>query len=172
MHRQVPLSLSCASVLVVSLMVLTSLTVGGLASAVAAQPEQAEYDIIIRRGLILDGSGIVGYKADIGVKNGYIYAVGDLSRATARRVIDAEGLMVAPGFIDTHSHGDQRLAPAPLSSLSQGVTTEILNPDGGGPTDIAKQLADLEAAGLGINLGVFIGFNAVWERVVGLEDRR
>ena len=172
MHLQVPLSRSCASVLVVSLMVLASLTVGGLASAVAAQPEQPEYDIIIRRGLILDGSGIVGYKADVGVKNGYIYAVGDLSRATARRVIDADGLMVAPGFIDTHSHGDQRLAPAPLSSLSQGVTTEILNPDGGGPTDIAKQLADLEAAGLGINLGVFIGFNAVWERVVGLEDRR
>ncbi|HEY8417235.1 MAG TPA: amidohydrolase family protein, partial [Limnochordales bacterium] len=131
-----------------------------------------EYDIIISGGTVIDGSGIVGYAADVGIKDGYIYAIGDLSQAAARRRIDARGLIVAPGFIDSHSHAKTALLPNPLSSLSQGVTTEILNPDGEGPTNIAAQLSRLEAAGLGINVGAFVGFNAAWSEVVGPTYRR
>jgi N-acyl-D-aspartate/D-glutamate deacylase len=128
-------------------------------------------DLIIRGGSVIDGTGAPAYPADVGIAGGYIAAVGDLSGATAAREIDATGLVVAPGFIDVHSHGELSVLPVAESSLRQGVTTEILHPDGGGIIRIAERLAT-EIGGLGINIGVYIGFNAVWSNVVGNEDRR
>jgi len=79
---------------------------------------------------------------------------------------------VAPGFINIHSHAQPEALPTAVNMLTQGVTTEILNPDGQGPTDIAAQLkADLKG-GLAVNVGAYIGFNAVWEAVMGTRERR
>src|SRR5262249_50575463 len=86
--------------------------------------------------------------------------------------IDAAGLYVAPGFINIHSHASPDALPSAENMLTQGVTTEIVNPDGGGFTDIAQQLADSARGGLAVNLGAYIGFNSVWSTVVGAADRR
>ena len=80
--------------------------------------------------------------------------------------------MVAPGFINIHSHAVPDALPTAVNMLMQGVTTEIFNADGGGAVDLEEQLPALEDAGLAINIGGYIGFNAVWQNVVGNADRR
>ncbi|MFA1822502.1 amidohydrolase family protein [Virgibacillus oceani] len=129
------------------------------------------FDTIIRGGSIVDGSGLDRYDADVAIKDGYIAEIGDLSNATAEQEINAEGNFVAPGFIDVHSHASLAALQEAESPLSQGVTMEVLSPDGGGPTDLQSRI-DLEESGLGINIGSYIGFNSVWSEVVGNEDRR
>lgn len=131
-----------------------------------------EYDVILRHGTILDGTGLAPYRADLGIQRGYIARIGDLSGRTAGLDLDVSGLYVAPGFINIHSHAAPAALPTAENMLMQGVTTEILNPDGGGATDIAQQLSRAASAGLAVNIGAYIGFNSVWGAVVGQADRR
>jgi len=130
------------------------------------------YDLIIRRGTVLDGSGIPRYRADVGIANGFVARVGDLANARATEEIDATGLFVAPGFINIHSHASVDALPTAENMLTQGVTTEILNPDGGGPTDLGEQMRRVESLGTALNVGPYIGFNSIWVQVVGPDDRR
>ena len=90
------------------------------------------FDVIITGGTVVDGSGEPGFRADVGVEGERVTAVGDLSDAEARRVINAVGLTVAPGFIDTHAHSDGVLLwdAQHANGLRQGITTEILGQDG------------------------------------------
>ncbi len=90
------------------------------------------FDVLILGGTVIDGSGAPGFRADVGVNGDTIEAIGDLSRAGARRVLDATGLAVCPGFIDTHAHSDGVLLwdPQHANGLRQGITTEILGQDG------------------------------------------
>lgn len=134
--------------------------------------QSGAYDTIIRQGTVIDGSGRARFTADVGIRNGFIAAVGDLREATAARSIDATGLLVTPGFINIHSHAVPDALPTAVNMLTQGVTTEIFNADGNGPLDVAQQMIRLEQAGLAVNIGGYIGFNAVWQSVVGNTDRR
>jgi N-acyl-D-amino-acid deacylase len=127
-------------------------------------------DLVVRGGSVLDGAGRPAFRADVGVVAGRIVQIGDLSRDNAATVIDASGLIVAPGFIDIHSH-TTALATA-VNILGQGITTEILNPDGIGPLDIAHQLGAIESASPAVNVGVYAPFDAAWRRAVGTLDRR
>jgi N-acyl-D-amino-acid deacylase len=139
----------------------------------AAQPQQRpSYDMILRRGTIVDGSGGRAYQADVGIHNGHIARIGDLSSNRATTEIDVAGLVVAPGFINIHSHASPDGLPTAENMLTQGVTTEILNPDGGGAVDIGQQLNQAAAAGLAVNIGAYIGFNSVWSQVMGAANRR
>lgn len=148
-----------------------------LAAAIAllATPAaaSAELDAIVRGGTVFDGSGLPGRVADIGIEDGRIHRIGDLSGARAKATYDARGLNVTPGFIDVHAHTD---TGAPLadakSALTQGVTTEMLGPDGGGEFAIAAQLAQLRSVGKGINVAPYVGFNTVWEDTMGQADVR
>ena len=90
------------------------------------------FDVLISGGTVVDGSGAPGFRADVGIEGDSIEAVGDLSSAGARRVVDATGLAVSPGFIDTHAHSDGILLwdPQHANGLRQGITTEILGQDG------------------------------------------
>ena len=90
------------------------------------------FDVIISGGVIADGSGAPTFRADIGIDGERIAEIGDLSESGARRVIDATGLTVSPGFIDTHAHSDGVLLldPQHANGLRQGITTEILGQDG------------------------------------------
>jgi N-acyl-D-amino-acid deacylase len=146
-----------------------------LCLALAAPLAGQDYDLVIRGGRVLDGSGNPWYRADVGIRGERIAAVGDLSGARARRVIDASGLYVAPGFIDVHSHAGPGLATAELSPaeplLAQGITTVVVNPDGGGPVDLVEQRRVLLRDGLGVNVGLFVPHGSVRREVLGMEDR-
>ena len=90
------------------------------------------FDVLIIGGSVVDGTEAPAYRADVGITRKTIEAIGDLARAQARRVIDATGLTVAPGFIDTHTHseGDLLVDPQHACGLRQGITTEFLGIDG------------------------------------------
>lgn len=130
------------------------------------------FDLILRGGTVLDGTGLPRYLADIGVRAGYIARIGDLAKDTAARQIDARQLFVAPGFINIHGHPEPDAVSRAENMLTQGVTTEIGNADGSGTTDLARQAVSMAEHGLATNLGLYIGFNATWADVVGPTDRR
>src|SRR5262245_22166357 len=96
------------------------------------------YDVLIRRGTVYDGSGKGPVDADIAIANGQIVAIGDIA-GEAKQVIDANGLAVAPGFIDIHSHSDYTLLidPRAMSAVAQGVTLEVIGNCGFGCAPIA-----------------------------------
>ncbi len=135
----------------------------------------ADYEVLIRGGRVLDGSGTPWFYADVALNADRIVAVGKLTDATAKRVIDARGLYVAPGFIDGHTHAGPALARKALAGavplLTQGITTVFVNHDGGGPTDLGAQRLALEANPLGVNVAQLIGHNSVRTDVLNLEDR-
>ena len=143
-----------------------------LMSAAALHAQRSAFDVIIRHGTVIDGSGNPRFEADVAIRNGFIAAIGDLSQATAGLQIDATGLYVTPGFINIHSHAAPDALATAVNMLTQGVTTEIFNADGSGPLEIAQQMHTLAAPGLAVNIGGYIGFNAVWQTVVGNTDRR
>jgi N-acyl-D-amino-acid deacylase len=141
-------------------------------AGVSVRGQNAPYDLIIRHGTVIDGSGNPRFDADIGIRNGFIVAIGSLQGTAATAEIDAKGLYVAPGFINIHSHASPEALPTAVNMLTQGVTTEIFNADGSGPIGIAAQMKTLSASGLAVNIGGYIGFNSIWQSVIGNADRR
>ncbi|NTV75590.1 MAG: amidohydrolase family protein, partial [Holophaga sp.] len=89
---------------------------------------QPVFDTLIRNALVVDGTGSPRFKADVGLLDGRIHAVGDLGPARAAAVLDAQGQVLAPGFIDTHTHDDRAVfrADTILPKTSQGVTTVVV----------------------------------------------
>lgn len=145
-------------------------------SASLLVPQAADtVDLLLRNGRILDGAGNLWFRGDVAVRDGIIVQVGRLEAVPARRVLDVEGLYVAPGFIDTHSHAGGGLSTpagsgaAPL--LLQGITTVFVNPDGGGPVDLAAQARRFESLGVGVNVAQFVAHGSVRGEVLGMEDR-
>ena len=142
--------------------------------AVAQGPPE-RFDVLIRGGRVMDGSGNPWMRADVGIRGDRIVAVGTLRGATAATVLQAEGLYVAPGFVDTHSHAGDALATSQLSSakalVAQGITTVFVNPDGGGPVDLVAQRKSLEQHGLGVNVALMVPHGAVRQAVLGMDDR-
>lgn len=143
----------------------------GLAAVLSGQT----FDVLIRNGRVIDGTNAPWRQADVGIRGDRIVAVGRLPAATAREVIDAADRYVVPGFIDAHSHAypalaQSRTAPAE-ALLYQGITTVLINPDGGGPTDLGAQRRALEAVQPAVNVVQMIGHNAVRQAVIGSADR-
>ncbi len=135
----------------------------------SAQP----YDLILAGGLVYDGSGSEGVVTDVAVDDGHIVAVGDLGAATATTVVDVEGLVVSPGFIDAHSHAelDEGFGRDARPFLTQGITTVVLGLDGGGPWQVADRLDGWERDGIGVNALTFVGHGAIRREVLGMDDR-
>lgn len=146
-----------------------------LALLASAGPASAQESTLIQNGRLLDGSGNPWIYADVLIQGDRIEAVGDLTGMTADRVIDATGLYVAPGFIDSHSHAGGGLASEGLSHgeplLAMGLTTVFVNPDGGGPSDIAGQVNTLMEHGLGLNVAQLVPQGSVRRAVMGSADR-
>lgn len=132
-----------------------------------------EYDVLIRGGRVLDGSGTPWIADDVAIAGDRIVAVGKLTSATAKQVVDARGLYVAPGFIDGHAHATA-LARAGIAGavplLTQGLTTVFLNPDGAGPIDLEAQRQSILKQRPGVNFAQLIGHNSVRSTVLGNKD--
>jgi N-acyl-D-amino-acid deacylase len=165
--------------------------------AVSVRPASAaDYDLIVRNGHVIDGSGSPWYGADIGIKDGRIAAIGRLASESAKRSIDAHGLVVAPGFIDMLGQSELTLLvdPRAPSKIFQGITTEITGEgESVAPLNelmlkenastyarygikvdwhtLAQYFARLEKQGIGINFATYIGATSVREMVIGYANR-
>jgi N-acyl-D-amino-acid deacylase len=132
-----------------------------------------DYDIIFAGGMIYDGGGGAPFIADIGLRDGRISSVGDLTTAVADETIDVSGLVVAPGFIDAHSHAvlDEEYGRDGHEFLAQGITTVALGLDGFGPWRVAERLTSWEEAGIGVNALTFVGHNDIRLEILGMDAR-
>jgi N-acyl-D-amino-acid deacylase len=144
-------------------------------AAAAPLAAQQQYDVLIRGGTVVDGTGAPGYAADVAILGDRIARVSrtPIDPALARRVLDARGRIVAPGFIDAHAHVES-LDERPLaeSFLRQGVTTVVYAPDGGMPSLPLRTHVDrLRAAGHAPNTTFFAGHNTIRSRVMGSANR-
>lgn len=145
-----------------------------LASLAAATPASAQtYDVLIRGGTVVDGTGAPRFRADVAITGDRIAAVSreGIDPSTARTVIDARGHVVSPGFIDNHAHVQTSIADHPLSEnfLRQGVTTLIASLHSGSqPYPLDEWATGLEVAP---NIGFFAGHSWTREQVLGREDR-
>jgi N-acyl-D-amino-acid deacylase len=135
-----------------------------------------DFDLIIRGGSLIDGSGSPAIKADIGIKGDRIVFIGSSAGRKAKREIDATGLVVTPGFIDPHTHTAGDLADAKRSRndayLMQGVSTVVTGNDGDSPTSIGLTLANWTTQGIGTNAALFIGQGTVRREVMGMSDAK
>ncbi|MGW8266699.1 MAG: N-acyl-D-amino-acid deacylase family protein [Longimicrobiales bacterium] len=171
-----------------------ALGISVLPSAVWSRPS---FDLVIRGGIAVDGTGGPPFKADLGLAADRIAAVGNIDPAQGRRVIDASGLYVAPGFIDIHTHSDGDILEYPTadSRVRQGVTTEVTGNCGGSaapafrepkgrddPEDVApagtpswtsveSYFQVLEGTGISLNHALLVGQGTIRESVAGEEDR-
>jgi dihydroorotase/N-acyl-D-amino-acid deacylase len=155
-----------------------------------------DYDLLIKNGSIVDGSGQPAFKADLAVRGDRIVKIGNLRNATATRVIDAQSLVVAPGFIDMLGQSESYILidPRAMSKVMMGVTTEITGEgESIAPLNdrlvqeqsdflkrynlkadwrtLAEYFTRLEKQGAGVNLGTFVGATQVREYVIGFENR-
>jgi len=159
-------------------------------SVIAAEPE---YDLLIRHARIVDGSGNPWFHGDVAVKGDRVVGLGRIA-GDAKRTLDATGLVVAPGFIDIHSHSDWTLLEDgnAQSKIRQGVTTEVLGESGSvGPfkgklvprpvsvgnqpahiRTIAEYFAAIERSGVSVNVATYVGQGNIWQCVMGSSFER
>ncbi len=157
----------------------------------AAEPK---YDLVVRNGRVVDGTGNPWFVGDVAISGDKIVAVGRVPEGEAKRTIDAKGLVVAPGFIDIHSHSDDLLLEDghAQSKIRQGVTTEVLGEGrSAGPLvgqlqarvfkargksfswgTLGGYLASVEKAGVSVNVASYVGLDNVWESVMGKSHDR
>jgi dihydroorotase/N-acyl-D-amino-acid deacylase len=145
--------------------------VATLAGFSAEQPPS--YDILIRNARIVDGTGSPWYRGEIAIRQDRIAAIAPRLAGEAPRTIDAREQVVAPGFIDIHTHARRGLFEVPTADnyVRQGVTTLIEGPDGSSPLPIAGFLAKVAALGRSVNVGTFVGQGSIREAVVGNANR-
>ena len=179
------------------LIVTIILALGSLSSSFAQQSSPPQtFDILIKNGKVLDGTGNPWYSADLGIRGDRIVAIGKLSSATGKKTIDAAGRIVAPGFIDTLGQSEMALLidNRALSKLSQGITTEITGEGGSIAPQNQKTISPmqpvldhykltvdwttldgyfrrLEKQGTPLNIGTYVGAAQVREAVIGDDDR-
>jgi N-acyl-D-aspartate/D-glutamate deacylase len=158
-----------------------------LLTAACVHAADPAYDLVIRHGKLVDGTGNPWVYADVAVRGDRIVAVGHVT-GTGKREIDAKGLVVAPGFIDMHSHSDAVLLEdgnAP-SKVRQGVTTEVLGegtsagpyqgqPSANGTTrfeTLGAYFSTLQKRGVAVNVASYVGLDNVWQAVMGTSHAR
>ena len=131
-----------------------------------------DYDILIKNGKVVDGSGNPWFYGDIGIIKGKIVAIGKLS-GSAAKTLDAKGLIVAPGFIDVHTHieGNDLVVPTAPNFILDGVTSVVTGNCGSSNTDIARYFRQLDSVKTSINVATLVGHNDVREAVMGESQR-
>ena len=132
------------------------------------------FDILITNAKIVDGTGSPWFNGDVGIRGDSIAAVGLIPGADATVRIDGRGMVVAPGFIDIHSHGRRGINAVPTAEnyLREGVTTIIEGPDGSSPLPISNFLEGIRKLGTSINFGTCVGQGSIRAEVIGLANRK
>lgn len=142
--------------------------------AIMCSAAQAQsYDLVILNGKVIDGSGNPWYYADVAIQNGKVIRVGNLKDASAKRIIDATGLIVAPGFIDVHAHieGGEMTTPTADNFIYDGVTSVVTGNCGGSNLNISDYFKRLDSAKTSINIASLIGHNTVRRAAMGDAQR-
>lgn len=134
---------------------------------------QEQCDMLIKNGKIIDGTGNNWYYGDVAIKGDKIISVGKSLNFTSPKTIDASGLIIAPGFIDVHTHieGDEAKAPGAESFIYDGVTTVVAGNCGASNVDIAKYFDFIDSLRLSINVASLIGHNDVRKAIMGRANR-
>jgi dihydroorotase/N-acyl-D-amino-acid deacylase len=142
-----------------------------LSCAIGAQPPA--YDLVVRNGRIVDGTGSPWYRADLAIKGDSIARIAPAIADPAVRVLDAGGLVVAPGFIDIHTHARRGIFEVPTADnyVRQGVTTLVEGPDGGSAVPLRPFLEKVAGTRMTPNFASFIGQGSIRSAVVGEADR-
>jgi N-acyl-D-amino-acid deacylase len=139
---------------------------------VNAETPAPPYDLLITNARIVDGSGNPWFRADVAIKDGRIARIGRLGPDTANRTIDARGQILAPGFVDVHTHVESVYnSPAAENFVRMGVTTLVTGNCGGSTTEVAEFLGRINKEPLAINLATLIGHGSVRRKAMGLDDR-
>jgi N-acyl-D-aspartate/D-glutamate deacylase len=152
------------------------LGIAALTLEAAPAPKPVTVDLLIRGGTIYPGSA-APFVGDVAISGDHIVSVSRHANVKAKRVIDARGMIVAPGFIDPHTHMGDDLASADPKErlipmfLMQGVTTAFIGNDGGGAIDVAKVLGSARTRPVGINYATYTGFGTIREAVIGQAKR-
>ena len=143
-------------------------------ASIALSSQSPPYDLILRGGRIVDGTASPWYRADVAIKGDVIARIAPSIADPATRVIDVSGLVVAPGFIDIHTHARRGIFDLPTADnyTRQGVTTLIEGPDGGSPLPLKPFLDKVAALGISPNFATFIGQGTIRSEVVGSGDRQ
>lgn len=136
------------------------------------QPTQPTFDLLVSGGRIVDGTGAPARIADVGIRAGRIAAIGALGSSAGKTSIDARGQIVAPGFIDVHTHADE-IAQHPLAEhfVRMGVTTVVAGNCGGSADDVAASFRQIEQTRVSVNYATLFGHNTVRRAVMGTERR-
>jgi N-acyl-D-amino-acid deacylase len=136
--------------------------------------QEGPYDLVLKNGRIIDGTGSSWYRADVAIRGDVIARIAYSINEPARRVIDVRGQVITPGFIDIHSHARRGIFEVPTANnyLHQGVTTVIEGPDGGSPVPLGPYLASVDTLKKSINFGMFIGQGSIRQEVFGNVNRK
>ncbi|MEJ7589262.1 MAG: D-aminoacylase [Ferruginibacter sp.] len=136
-------------------------------------PAQTQFDVVIKNGKIIDGTGNSWYYGDIAIKKDKVVLIQKHITAPAGRVIDASGLIIAPGFIDVHTHieGDELKTPTADNFIYDGVTTVITGNCGASQLDMGKYFRWIDSLKLSVNVGSLVGHNDVRKAVMGRSSR-
>jgi N-acyl-D-aspartate/D-glutamate deacylase len=131
-------------------------------------------DMVLVGGTIIDGTGRARVRGNVRIRGGEVADIGTFQPARGEVTLNVAGLIVAPGFIDLHNHSADALAenPGAVSQITQGVTTVVLGPDGGGPIGIENFMARFDENPAAVNLMTFVGHANVRVRVMGANYRR
>ncbi|HEX7333216.1 MAG TPA: amidohydrolase family protein, partial [Pyrinomonadaceae bacterium] len=143
-----------------------------LLARLPVEAQAPAYDLLITNARIVDGSGNPWFRADVAIKDGRIARIGKFGPETATRTIDARGQIVAPGFIDVHTHVESIYSlPSAENFVRMGVTTLVTGNCGSSTTDVAEFLGRIKEKPLAVNLSTLIAHGSVRRSVVGLDDR-
>src|SRR6476620_4792613 len=157
-------------------LIAASVTVTAIVTACGgtSAPTPARASFLITNALVIDGTGTPGRRAAVRIEGDRIGAVGDLTPRSGEQTVDARGLVLAPGFIDTHSHADDDLFEHPdaLAVVSQGITTIIGGQDGGSPIPLAGYFDRLEKSPGAVNVGMYVGHGSIRDSVMGADFKR
>jgi N-acyl-D-amino-acid deacylase len=151
-----------------------------LLCVVAASATARDFDLLIRNGTVIDGTGAARRVTDIGIVGDTIVAVGNLSASKGKTELSVPGLVVTPGFIDMHAHLDRDEGllskdvrrRAAQNYVAQGITSAAINPDGRQPPSLLQERRDMEKGGIGVNVALFNGHNALRAMVMNKDEER